>query len=152
MQNIASEIEWLKQKLNENPTSMLHARLADRYLELKEVDRAIEHAEKSVALYPHYATGRYVLAKCYYNGKQFDRANSNLKEALATDPSYGRIKPQVMDPSVVTEEAIRKLGKKARHICGFSNRINYFILTRLLPRRIASRLANRVMKKMYCYA
>jgi hypothetical protein len=68
---------------------------------------------------------------------------------LATDPRYGKIKPQIMKPSAVTEEAIGKLGRKARHICGASNRLNYFILTRLLPREMASRMANRVMKKMY---
>jgi short-subunit dehydrogenase len=70
---------------------------------------------------------------------------------LATKPKYGRIKPQVMAPASVTEEAIRKLGKKARHICGSANRMNYFILTRLLPRGVASGMANRVMKKMYTY-
>lgn len=68
---------------------------------------------------------------------------------LATNPKYGRIKPKVMDPASVTEEAIRKLGKKARHICGSSNRMNYFILTRILPRKMATSMANRVMKKMY---
>lgn len=68
---------------------------------------------------------------------------------LQTSPIYGRIKPQVMDPVSVSEEAIHKLGKKARHICGSSNRMNYFILTRILPRKMASRMANRVIKKMY---
>ena len=68
---------------------------------------------------------------------------------LATKPKYGKIKPQVMAPASVSEEAIRKLGKKARHICGSANRMNYFILTRLLPRGVASAMANRVMKKMY---
>jgi short-subunit dehydrogenase len=67
----------------------------------------------------------------------------------ATDPKYGRIKPQVMAPAAVSEEAIRKLGKKARHVCGFKNRLNYFILTRLLPRKLATGMANKVMKKMY---
>ena len=68
---------------------------------------------------------------------------------LATKPKYGKIKPQVMDPAAVSEEAIHKLGKKARHICGLSNRINYFLLTRILPRKFASGMANRVMEKMY---
>jgi len=70
---------------------------------------------------------------------------------LGTKPKYGMIKPQLMKPEEVTEEAIRKLGKKARHICGWSNRLNYFILTRLLARKFAARMANRVMKKMYAH-
>ena len=68
---------------------------------------------------------------------------------LNTHPKYGKIKPLIMSPEAVSEEAIKKLGKKARHITGFSNRMNYFILTRLLPRKMASSLANNVMKKMY---
>lgn len=70
---------------------------------------------------------------------------------LNTDPKYGNIKPLIMSPEAVSEEAIKKLGKKARHITGFSNRMNYFILTRLLPRKMASNMANNVMKKMYAH-
>lgn len=68
---------------------------------------------------------------------------------LKTDPQYGKIKPQVMDPEAVAEAALKKLGKKTLFIPGFSNRMNYFILTRLLPRKLASRIANNTMKKMY---
>lgn len=68
---------------------------------------------------------------------------------LKTDPQYGRIKPQVMTPQDVAEAALAKLGKKTLFIAGRSNRINYFILTRLLPRKIASALANKTMWNMY---
>ena len=68
---------------------------------------------------------------------------------LKTDPKYGILKPLVMKPEDVTENAIRQLGKKTLYIPGFSNRMNYFILTRLLPRKFASRIANDTMKKMY---
>ena len=88
MQSYADEIAWLKQKVAENSASMLYARLADRYLQIKEVDRAIEFAEKGVLLHPHYATARYVLAKCYFENSQFDEANKHLKEALAADPNF----------------------------------------------------------------
>ena len=88
MQSYADEIDWLKQKVNENSASMLYARLADRYLEIKEVDRAIEFAEKGVLLHPHYATARFILAKCYFENNQFDEANKHLKEALTADPTF----------------------------------------------------------------
>ena len=68
---------------------------------------------------------------------------------LGTNPQYGFIKPQVQQPSEVVKQALQKLGKKALFIPGFSNRLNYFILTRILPRKLASFLANKTMKKMY---
>jgi hypothetical protein len=68
---------------------------------------------------------------------------------LQTNPKYGSIKPQVMPPDKVAEAALEKLGNKTLFIAGRSNRINYFILTRLLPRKMASRIANNTMWNMY---
>jgi len=44
------------------------------------------------------------------------------------------MKPLVMKPEAVSESALNKSGKKALFIPGFTNRVNYFILARLLPR------------------
>ena len=88
MQKYIGEIDWLRKKVHENPSSMLYSRLAERYLLLKEFDRAVEFAEKGAILHPHYPTARYVLAKCYFERQQFDLANGNLKEALADDPFH----------------------------------------------------------------
>ena len=68
---------------------------------------------------------------------------------LKTNPQYSGLKPQVQKPSVVAESALKELGKRAIYISGGSNRFNYFILTRLLPRKIAARIANATMHKMY---
>jgi len=77
-------------------------------------------------------------------------AGATATEAyLGTNPKYGFIKPQVQQPAAVAELALKNLGKKALFIPGFSNRFNYFILTRLLPRKMASYFANRTMKSMY---
>ena len=77
-------------------------------------------------------------------------AGATATEAyLSTNPQYGLIKPQVQQPATVAELALQNLGRKALFIPGFSNRFNYFILTRLLPRKMASYFANRTMKKMY---
>lgn len=70
---------------------------------------------------------------------------------LKTNPYYGFIKPLVMKPEAVTEAALDKLGKKTLFIPGFSNRLNYFILTRLLPRKTAANIANNTMGKMYAH-
>jgi uncharacterized protein len=68
---------------------------------------------------------------------------------LKTNPKYGFIKPLVMKPEAVTEAALNKLGKKTLFIPGFSNRLNYFILTHLLPRKMAANIANSTMGNMY---
>jgi len=77
-------------------------------------------------------------------------AGATATEAyLETNPQYGVIKPQVQQPAEVAEQALKKLGKRALHISGFSNRLNYFMLTRILPRKWASIVANKTMRKMY---
>lgn len=77
-------------------------------------------------------------------------AGATATEAyLGTNPQFGFIKPQVQQPSEVAELALGKLGKKVLYIPGFSNRFNYFILTRLLPRKMASYFANKTMNRMY---
>lgn len=68
---------------------------------------------------------------------------------LKTKPTYGFIKPLVMKPEAVAESTLNKLGKRALFIPGFSNRMNYFILTRLLPRKLAASVANKTMLTMF---
>jgi len=71
---------------------------------------------------------------------------------LRTNPKHGLVKPLVMKPGEVAEATLKKLGKKTLFIPGFSNRLNYFILTRLLPRKMAASIANKTMGKMYAPA
>jgi hypothetical protein len=68
---------------------------------------------------------------------------------LKTKPTYGYLKPLVMNPTDVAESTLQKIGKKALFIPGFSNRMNYFILTRLLPRKMAASVANKTMLTMF---
>jgi len=68
---------------------------------------------------------------------------------LKTNPTYGFMKPLVMKPMDVADSALLKLGKKALFMPGFSNRMNYVILTRLLPRKIAASVANKTMLTMF---
>lgn len=70
---------------------------------------------------------------------------------LRSQPKYGLLRPAIMKPEVVAERALNKLGRKILFIPGFSNRVSYFILTRLLPRKVASYLANRTMKRLYSH-
>jgi short-subunit dehydrogenase len=68
---------------------------------------------------------------------------------LGTNPAKSLLGPNIMKPSKVAAIALRKLGEKTVIFPGFGNRLNYFILTRLLPRRISVALVNKVMKKTY---
>jgi len=68
---------------------------------------------------------------------------------LKTQPKYGFPKPSVLIPEKVAEYALMKLGQKTLCIPGFSNRFSYFILTRLLPRKLAAAIANKTMGSMY---
>ncbi len=68
---------------------------------------------------------------------------------LETKPQYGFFKPTVMQPNEVARLALDRVGRKTLFIPGFLNRMSYFILTRLLPRKTASSLANRIMMKLY---
>lgn len=77
-------------------------------------------------------------------------AGATLSETyINTNPKYGWMKPPLQEPTDVAQNAINQLGKKAFFISGFGNKVNYFILTRLLPRKMAARLANKVMSEMY---
>ncbi len=68
---------------------------------------------------------------------------------LGTNPQYGSIRPSIMAPLKVAEGALGALGKKALYIPGFNNRLTYFLLTRILPRRASAGLFSRVTGKMY---
>ena len=70
---------------------------------------------------------------------------------IKSNPKYGFIKPLVMQAETVAEAALDKLGKKALFIPGFANRLNYFILTRLMPRKMAALVANKTMGEMYSH-
>jgi uncharacterized protein len=68
---------------------------------------------------------------------------------LATKPKYGWLKPKVHTPQKVASAALGKLGKRTLYIPGTSNQLNYFFMTRILPRSWASSIANRTIGKMY---
>lgn len=68
---------------------------------------------------------------------------------LLTQPRYGRIPIHVMTPEQVAEGALDSLGKRAFYIPGWQNRLNYFLLTRILPRKLAARLFNQATGNLY---
>ena len=67
----------------------------------------------------------------------------------ASRPDLSRLNPGVMEPGKVAEYAIRNLGRKNRCIPGWKNRMQYFMLTHLLPRSIAASIVSNAMGKLY---
>jgi short-subunit dehydrogenase len=70
---------------------------------------------------------------------------------LKSNPKYGFLKPALMKPETVVEAALGKIGKRALFIPGFSNQVSYFILTRLMPRKMASSIANKTMLTIFSH-
>lgn len=68
---------------------------------------------------------------------------------MGSNPGRGFLTPSVMDPARVASIAINKLGRKTMIIPGFSNRMSYFLLTRILPHTISSKIVNQAMKGTY---
>jgi short-subunit dehydrogenase len=68
---------------------------------------------------------------------------------LGTNPAVGFLTPSVMDPAKVASIALKKLGKTTMIIPGFLNRMSYFMLTRILPHSLASKIVNQAMKRTY---
>ncbi len=64
-------------------------------------------------------------------------------------PLFEKLKPPVMQPGEVARYALNKLGLKTMCIPGFKNRLQYFFLMNLIPRRLASKFVNKAMYKMY---
>lgn len=67
----------------------------------------------------------------------------------STSPKKKLIGPRVQNPQHVAEKTLKNLGKKAVYIPGFANQLNYFVLTRILPRTFSAKLMNKVMFNMY---
>lgn len=86
--SLKDEIKFLEGKLEQNPDSILFARLADAYLQADRADEAIELCENSIKKHPFYVTGHYILGKCYLKKKLFDQAERELKRVLLFDPKH----------------------------------------------------------------
>ncbi len=71
-------------------------------------------------------------------------------------PTYWNSKPrnqskiiEIMQPLEVATHSLKKLGKKPFCIPGWKNRLFYYFLTRVIPRKIAGTLVSKSMLKMY---
>lgn len=61
---------------------------------------------------------------------------------------FGRVPVAWMDPEQVAEAAVRGLGRRAVIIPGLANRFQAFVFTRMLSRRVASRIWSALMGRV----
>jgi len=80
------DIEFLAQKISDNPQSPLFARLADLYVNKGQTVEAIKLAEEGVKIFPRYCAGYLVLGKAHLALKEFSQAISAFEKAKELSP------------------------------------------------------------------
>ncbi|NQT25414.1 tetratricopeptide repeat protein [candidate division KSB1 bacterium] len=82
------QITYLESRLEDNPKSLVFARLADLYLDQNRVDEAIQLCTAGVKHNPSYVTGHYILAKAYILSEDYENAESALKQVISHDREF----------------------------------------------------------------
>ncbi len=81
-------INFLRQKLEKNPKSILFARLADYYLKQKRINEALQLCSQGIENNPDYITGNYILAKIYMTMGEHEQAEAEFKKVISHDRYY----------------------------------------------------------------
>ncbi|MGA9405647.1 MAG: hypothetical protein WBW71_00815 [Bacteroidota bacterium] len=104
------DIDFLSQKLSDNPHSPLFARLADLYLSKDQSSEALKLCEAGVQTFSSYATGYVVLGRCYLALNENSKARLAFAQALHLAPFnqlarkfLDEIPPASDEPSLTTE-------------------------------------------------
>ncbi len=82
------EIEKLEKICDQNPTSILFARLADGLLQQGEVARAIEVCRRGLRYRPSYAAGHVVMGKCYHAAGHYEEARLVFQNVLQLNAGH----------------------------------------------------------------
>ncbi|ERP32090.1 tetratricopeptide repeat protein [Chitinivibrio alkaliphilus] len=82
--------ESLLKLYNEDPTTLLFARLAALLLGNGKRTKATTIAETGVQQYPDYVTGRIVLAQCYSEADNYTGAYTHITEVLKKEPQNAK--------------------------------------------------------------
>lgn len=92
-ETIEFDIEFLSQKLSENPHSPIFARLADFYLHKEQTVEALSLCREGLERYPDYFAGHVVLGKIHIALKEYSKAKSALAAANRLCPFNQSIAP-----------------------------------------------------------
>jgi short-subunit dehydrogenase len=107
-------------------------------------------------LAPYAATKSFLNAlalSLYYEFRPFKIGVNVCCSGIINTPEFheskARGKVRMAEPVAVAEYALKMAGRKAFCIHGWRNRLNYFFISRLLPKALASYFVNREMERMY---
>lgn len=78
----------LETRLQNNPKSLLFARLADHYLKTGQFDKAISICHEGIKNHPAYVTGHFILGKAYMMKGDHEKAEAEFKKVLSHDMQY----------------------------------------------------------------
>jgi len=108
---------------------------------------------------PYGATKAFshLLAESLYHelkGEEFDvlaciAGATSTPGYLASNPGAGKGLMKVMTPEKVVRTSLGSLGRSPFVVPGFTNRLTYFLLSRVLPRRISVGIMDRAVKRLY---
>lgn len=87
-ENYATEIKTLTQYMQVHPESMLFARLAERYLQMQEIDKATEICQRGLRNHPNYVSGHFILAKCLLARHLYGEAEKRLKHVISLERNF----------------------------------------------------------------
>jgi len=90
------DIDFLSQKLSDNPQSPLFARLADLYLTNSQSAEALKLCEAGVQTHSSYATGYVILGKCYIALNENSKARLAFAQALHLAP-FNQLARKLLD-------------------------------------------------------
>jgi tetratricopeptide (TPR) repeat protein len=80
------DIDFLSQKLSDDPQSPLFARLADLYLMKNQAEEALRLCEAGIEIYPAYASAFVVLGQCHLALKEKAKARTAFQRAMQLSP------------------------------------------------------------------
>jgi len=79
-------------------------------------------------------------------GLHYEYKDKNLD---ISGPKMTFLTPEPMSPDFVSEKALDKFGRRLFIVPGLANKIAVFLFERILPRKIASKIHNDTMAKLY---
>lgn len=99
------DIDFLSQKLSDNPQSPLFARLADLYLSKNQSSEALKLCEAGVQAFSNYATGYVILGKCYLALNENSKARLAFSQAIHLAP-FNQVARKLLDdvPFIIDEQ------------------------------------------------
>ncbi len=82
------ELDILQDRLHNNPSSLVFARLADFFYQKDDFIRALQICEDGLKRNPHYVNGQFVYGKCLLALSRINEAEEAFNRVLLYDPEH----------------------------------------------------------------